>query len=63
MQQGERGGLMMTDVQGKLTRGNHIIDEAAMAVGRDPRQVRRLFDFVGIFGPAGRGLLQGPPQQ
>ena len=54
---------MMTDVQDELARGNRIMDEAAMAVGRDPRQVRRLFDFVCIFGPAGRGFLQGLPQQ
>jgi alkanesulfonate monooxygenase SsuD/methylene tetrahydromethanopterin reductase-like flavin-dependent oxidoreductase (luciferase family) len=57
------GGIMMTNVERELAAGNRIIDEAAMEAGRDPRQVRRLFDFTGTFGPTGRGSLHGPPQQ
>lgn len=57
------GGIMMTDIEGELALGNRIIDEAATAAGRDPRQIRRLFDYHGIFGSAHRGFLQGPPQQ
>ncbi len=57
------GGMMMTDVEGELAAGNRIIDEAATVAGRDPRQVRRIFDFTGAFGPASRGYLQGPLQQ
>lgn len=53
----------MTDVEGELAAGNRIIDEAATVAGRDPRQVRRIFDFTGAFGPASRGYLQGPPQR
>ena len=57
------GGLWMTDVPRELSDGNRAIDEAAVAAGRDPRQVRRLFDFSGTFGPAGHGFTTGPPQQ
>ena len=57
------GGLWMTDVPGELADGNRAIDEAAAGAGRDPRQIRRLFDFSGTFGPAGRGFTSGPPQQ
>jgi hypothetical protein len=31
--------------------------------GRDPSEIRRLFDFAGTFGPIGRSFVQGPPQQ
>jgi Luciferase-like monooxygenase/FAD binding domain/Berberine and berberine like len=48
---------------GDLERGNRIIDEAAAAAGRDPRQIRRLLNVGGGFDPAGRGFLQGPPRQ
>src|SRR6266516_6137142 len=54
----DRGGMMMTYVEGELAAGNRIIDEAATVAGRDPRQGRRIFDFTGAFGPASRGYLQ-----
>jgi len=38
------------------------IDEAAVAAGRDPADVRRLYNVVGRFGPHGKGphLVGGP---
>ncbi len=42
---------------------NQAIDEAAVAAGRDPRDVRRLLNVQGAFGPTGRGFLDGPPDQ
>jgi alkanesulfonate monooxygenase SsuD/methylene tetrahydromethanopterin reductase-like flavin-dependent oxidoreductase (luciferase family) len=57
------GGLWMTDVPAELAHGNRVIDEAATAAGRDLSEIRRLFDFVGTFGPIGRGFVQGPPRQ
>jgi FAD/FMN-containing dehydrogenase len=46
-----------------LERGNRIIDEAATAAGRDPREIRRLVNIQGAFEGANRGFLQGPPEQ
>ncbi|MEE1942967.1 LLM class flavin-dependent oxidoreductase [Streptomyces sp. TRM 70361] len=40
-----------------LARGNGIIDEAAVAAGRDPRRIRRLLNLVAA-GP--EGPLRGP---
>jgi len=57
------GGLWMTDVPAELAHGNRVIDEAATAVGRNPGEIRRLFDFAGTFGAIGRGFVQGPPRQ
>ncbi|WP_351237409.1 LLM class flavin-dependent oxidoreductase [Streptomyces sp. NPDC002133] len=43
---------------------NRLIDEAAAAAGRDPRQIRRLLNLFQVdFSPSGRGFLQGPPDQ
>jgi hypothetical protein len=53
----------MTDVEGELALGNRIIDEASTEAGRDPRDVRRIFDYHGSFGQARRGFLQDPPAQ
>jgi energy-converting hydrogenase A subunit M len=53
----------MTDVVGKLALGNRIIDEAATEAGRDPRDVRRIFDCHGSVGQARRGFLQDLPAQ
>ena len=41
------------------------IDEAAIAAGRDPASVRRIFNVGGRItdGPRGDGLLDGPPDQ
>ena len=57
------GGLWLTDVAGELARGNRVIDEAAGEAGRDPRQIRRLFDFAGTFTTANRGFPHGSPRQ
>ncbi|GMA22996.1 hypothetical protein GCM10025864_07550 [Luteimicrobium album] len=40
---------------GDLARGNAVIDEAAQAAGRDPREVRRLLNVNGRFRPDGAG--------
>ncbi|KQX61931.1 LLM class flavin-dependent oxidoreductase [Angustibacter sp. Root456] len=39
---------------------NAAIDEAATDAGRDPREVRRLYNVNGDFGGDGRGFLTGP---
>jgi hypothetical protein len=57
------GGVRLRNLNVELASGNRAIDEAATEAGRDPRQVRRLLDFSGAFGSAGRGFLQGPPEQ
>jgi alkanesulfonate monooxygenase SsuD/methylene tetrahydromethanopterin reductase-like flavin-dependent oxidoreductase (luciferase family) len=57
------GGLWLTDVPGELARGNRVIDEAAAKAGRDPRQIRRIFDFAGTFSTADRGFAYGSPRQ
>lgn len=48
---------------GDLDRGNRVIDEAAVAAGRDPREIRRLLNIGGSFTPHDGGFLQGPPEQ
>jgi len=48
---------------GDLAAGNASIDEAAQQAGRSPREIRRLLNVNGQFLPAGRGPLQGPPEQ
>ena len=48
---------------GDLQRANRTIDEAATTAGRDPREVRRLLNIPGTFGPTSGGLVQGPPEQ
>lgn len=44
---------------------NRTIDDAALAAGRDPREIRRLLNLQGAFtsAAAADGLLQGPPEQ
>jgi hypothetical protein len=44
-----------------LAEGNAIIDRAAAAGGRDPREIRRLVNIRGSFSPGGHGFLQGTP--
>jgi alkanesulfonate monooxygenase SsuD/methylene tetrahydromethanopterin reductase-like flavin-dependent oxidoreductase (luciferase family) len=46
-----------------LPRMNKHIDEAALAAGRGPSDVRRLLNISGRFTPTSRGLLDGPPDQ
>lgn len=43
----------------ELAAANTVIDEAAVAAGRDPIQIRRLYNITGQF--SGSGFLQGPP--
>lgn len=38
-----------------------IIDSAARNAGRDPREVRRIYNITGTFDGGGREFLQGPP--
>ncbi len=46
-----------------LAEGNKRIDEAAVAAGRDPAQIRRLVNIGGQFSSVGRGPFYGPPEQ
>ncbi|MGB3330309.1 MAG: LLM class flavin-dependent oxidoreductase, partial [Thermomicrobiales bacterium] len=55
--------LQPGDQRGDLRRSNAIIDEAARAVGRDPREVRRILTIAGTFAPERGAFLQGPPAQ
>ncbi|MDQ1564761.1 MAG: hypothetical protein QOI14_1712, partial [Actinomycetota bacterium] len=48
---------------GDQAAGNAIIDEAAIAAGRDPREIRRLLNIGGAFSPRNGGLLNGPSEQ
>jgi alkanesulfonate monooxygenase SsuD/methylene tetrahydromethanopterin reductase-like flavin-dependent oxidoreductase (luciferase family) len=57
------GGAWMANVDAELALGNEAIDQAATEAGRDPSQVRRIFDFAGIFGRAGGGFVHGSPQR
>jgi alkanesulfonate monooxygenase SsuD/methylene tetrahydromethanopterin reductase-like flavin-dependent oxidoreductase (luciferase family) len=47
----------------RLGPANRAIDDAALAAGRDPREIRRLLNVQGSFADARRGFLQGPPDQ
>ncbi|SHN45078.1 LLM class flavin-dependent oxidoreductase [Cryptosporangium aurantiacum] len=40
---------------------NATIDAAAEEAGRDPREIRRLYNISGRFAPRGTGFLTGPP--
>lgn len=40
---------------------NRAVDEAALAAGRDPAAVRRLYNIGGRFGAGGRDFLDGSP--
>jgi FAD/FMN-containing dehydrogenase len=47
-----------------MEEANKTIDEAALAAGRDPGEIRRLLNILRVdFSPVRRGLLQGPPAQ
>ncbi len=48
---------------GTLAAMNARIDEAAVDAGRDPGEVRRLYNIHGRFTPSGAGFLVGPPEQ
>ncbi|KQZ11687.1 FAD-linked oxidase [Agromyces sp. Root1464] len=47
---------------GDYAAGNARIDEAAIAAGRDPREIRRMVNIGGRFGGGG-GFLNGPAAQ
>lgn len=48
----------------QLTVASRVVDEAALAAGRDPAAVRRLYNVGGrITTGASSGLLDGPPAQ
>ncbi|HEX3815008.1 MAG TPA: LLM class flavin-dependent oxidoreductase [Mycobacteriales bacterium] len=44
----------------QLAAGNAAIDEAAIAAGRAPADIRRMLNISGSFTDHGAGLLQGP---
>lgn len=48
---------------GEFEAGNRIIDEAARAAGRDPREIRRLINISGRFSATREGFLVGPSEQ
>jgi len=48
---------------GDFAKGNAVIDEAALAAGRDPREIRRLVNIGGQFASARGGFLVGPSAQ
>ena len=48
---------------GELPAANAQIDAAARAVGRDPREIRRLLNISGRFAAERGGLLHGPSAQ
>lgn len=44
-----------------VTAGNATIDEAAVAAGRDPREIRRMLNVGGAFGAQRSAPFHGPP--
>lgn len=48
---------------GDLERGSRIIDEAGIAAGREPGEIRRLLNINGRFTERSGGMLDGPPEQ
>ncbi|BDI23134.1 LLM class flavin-dependent oxidoreductase [Herbiconiux sp. L3-i23] len=48
---------------GDIAAASRTIDDAAIDAGRDPREIRRLLNIGGHFGPRRGGLLDGPPEQ
>jgi alkanesulfonate monooxygenase SsuD/methylene tetrahydromethanopterin reductase-like flavin-dependent oxidoreductase (luciferase family)/FAD/FMN-containing dehydrogenase len=49
--------------EGEYARSASIIDEAALAAGRNPAEIRRLLNVGGRFSPRRGGMLDGPPEQ
>ncbi|HVO55399.1 MAG TPA: LLM class flavin-dependent oxidoreductase [Solirubrobacterales bacterium] len=49
--------------RGGLARGNGVIDAAAEAAARDPREVRRLLNVSGAYSDGAPGPLSGSPAQ
>jgi alkanesulfonate monooxygenase SsuD/methylene tetrahydromethanopterin reductase-like flavin-dependent oxidoreductase (luciferase family) len=46
----------------RFPEANRIIDEAAVAAGRAPRDVVRVYNIAGTFAASGSGFLTGPPR-
>jgi len=46
----------------ELAEMNRLVDDAALAAGRTPEAIRRLYNISGRFSANGKGFLQGPPQ-
>lgn len=57
------GGAWMSDVDREVSAANRAVDEAAAVAGRDPGEIRRIWDFHGSFAATGRGAVAGPPRQ
>ena len=47
---------------GQLAGMNAVIDAAAVAAGRSPGDVRRIYNIAGSFADGGSQFLQGPPK-
>ena len=47
----------------QLPESNQIIDDAALAAGRQPRDIRRLLNINGSFANRNQGFLNGPASQ
>jgi alkanesulfonate monooxygenase SsuD/methylene tetrahydromethanopterin reductase-like flavin-dependent oxidoreductase (luciferase family) len=49
----------------QLRRSSALIDEAAQAVGREPSEIRRIYNIGGLITdrPGGEGVIVGPVQQ
>jgi alkanesulfonate monooxygenase SsuD/methylene tetrahydromethanopterin reductase-like flavin-dependent oxidoreductase (luciferase family) len=45
----------------KLAAAHAAIDAAAVSAGREPSEIRRLYNVNGRFGPRAEGFLDGPP--
>lgn len=50
------GGAWISDVEAEVGRGNEAIDTAALAVGRDPHDIRRIWDFEAFSRTSRRGV-------
>jgi len=48
---------------GRLPGLNGRIDAGAAEVGREPQEIRRVYNLSGNIGPEGDGLLEGPPKK
>ena len=50
------GLAVQSDADTEVGRGNEAIDAAAVSVGRDPHDIRRIWDFESSFGTPRRGI-------
>jgi len=47
----------------RLPEMHERIDEGAAAAGRDPSEIKRVYNVFGYIGPEGDGLLEGPARE